>query len=83
MHRIDNRPSTYRHRGYQIGAVELGTDRWAVWRPHEDTAFCQVQTLADAREVIEEDEEDNLQRHQKVSARGEGVPTADPAAGEA
>jgi hypothetical protein len=55
MHRINDIPRTYRHRGYQIEALANGPDRYNVWRPEENLALCSVRSLADAREVIEAD----------------------------
>ena len=48
-------PRTYGHRGYVIEALACGPYRWNIWRPGDDLALCGVQTLADAREVIEAD----------------------------
>ena len=83
MHRTDFPPITYKHHGYTIWAIDCGLDRWAVCRPHEERAFCGVRTLAEAREVIEEDEEDNLKRHQHAATQSAGVQTVPRAAVEA
>jgi hypothetical protein len=55
MRQTERTPRTYRHRGYAIEALACGPYRWNVWRPGADLALCGVQSLAEARELIEAD----------------------------
>ena len=58
MRQIERTPRTYRHRGYVVEALASGPCRWNVWRPGADLALCGVQSLAEARELIEADRQE-------------------------
>ena len=58
MNLTERTPRTYHHRRYVIEALACGPYRWNIWRPDDALALCGVQTLTEAREVIEADRQE-------------------------